>query len=268
MVDLGSLTLSDVRRGTQVQGRIIGALFLRELRTRFGSMQLGYAWALIEPLVQITILVEIFSILGRRPPLGTFYASFFLTGYLPYFVFSQLANRAATAISANRALLTFPPVRNMDTAWARIFLEVATGFASFLLLAAVFAFLDIPVIPNDVVQFALAFLAISCLGAGMGMVNAAMSTLFDWWMIIFGWFLRLQYFFCGIFFLSDALPPGARVFALVNPLAHCITWAREGFYRGYTSPYLDKVFPFTVAIVLMIVGLSIERIFRRKVSEL
>jgi len=268
MLDFGSLTPSDVVHGTKVQGRIIGALFLRELRTRFGAMQLGYAWALIEPLVQITILVEIFSILGRRPPLGTFYAAFFLTGYFPYSVFAQISGRAAAAISSNRALLTFPPVRNMDTVWARIFLETATGVASFLLVMVIFGFLGIQVVPDDVVQFAVAFLAIAALGAGMGMVNASMSTIFDWWMIVFGWFIRVQYFFCGIFFLTDGLPPGARYVAMLNPVAHCVTWAREAFYRGYESPYLDKVYPFTVAVVLMILGLSIERIFRRKVSEL
>jgi capsular polysaccharide transport system permease protein len=167
MIDFGSLTLTDVKKGTLIQGRIIAALVMREMRTRFGEMQLGYAWALIEPLVQIGILVTIFSMLGRRPPLGTSFEAFFLNGYVPYAMYSQISSRTAQAIAANRALVSFPPVRNMDTVWARIGLETATGITSFILLILIFTFIDINVVPNDVVNYFFGFVSVIALGAGL-----------------------------------------------------------------------------------------------------
>lgn len=267
MNDFGPVSWNEVRRGAGVQLRIIGALMFREMRTRFGEMQFGYAWAIIEPLVQIAILVIVFSLLGKRPPLGTSFEAFFLNGYVPYALFAQISGRAALAISSNRALLSFPPVRNMDTVWARILLETATGMTSLIVLAALFAYFNVPVIPNDPIQYIGGFLSVIVLASGFGILNAALSPIFKWWMMIFSWFSKFQYFFCGIFFIPDFLPPSARVFVSLNPVAHCIIWIREGFYSGYNSIVLDKYFPFACAFVLAILGLVIERVFRRRVDE-
>ena len=267
MFDFGSLTLTDLRQGFATQTRIIGALLLREMRTRFGERHFGYAWALIEPLVQIGMLVMIFSALGRRPALGTSFEMFFLTGFVPYMLFTQISNRAAQAISANRALISFPPVRNMDAVWSRIVLEVATGLTSFLLLIFIFAYVGIDVIPHDVVQYFFGFVSAILVGAGVGIFNAAMSPMFTWWMVVYGWFARLQYFLAGVFFLVDGMPPNIRGYLMWNPLAHSIVWVREGFYAGYESAVLAKWYPLVVALVLGCLGLAIERVFRRQLER-
>ena len=40
----------------RTQGRVIQALIIRESRTRFGEAKLGYGWALLEPILHITML--------------------------------------------------------------------------------------------------------------------------------------------------------------------------------------------------------------------
>lgn len=266
MIDVGSLSWSDLRKGIAIQNRIIGALMMREMRTRFGNLQFGYAWALIEPLIQIGILVIIFTMIGRRPPLGTSFETFFLNGYVPYSLFNQISSRAALAISSNRSLLSFPPVRNMDTVWARILLEGATGLTSLILLIGIFAYFDIPVIPNDFFEYLFGFASILALASGVGIFNAAVSPIWNSWMVIYSWFTKIQYFLCGIFFLPDMLPPVARDILAWNPVAHSIIWIRQGFYVGYDSIVLDKAYPLVIAVVLAILGLAIERVFRRSVD--
>lgn len=266
MIDVGSLSWTDLKKGTTVQTRIVGALMMREMRTRFGELRFGYAWALIEPLMQIGILAIIFTMIGRRPPLGTSFETFFLNGYVPYSMFNQISSRAAQAISSNRALLSFPPVRNMDTVWARIYLEIATGLISLFILILIFGYFDIPVIPHDLVQYTLGFVSVLAISIGLGIFNAAISPIWKSWMVVYSWFSKIQYFLCGIFFLPDLMPPAAREFLAYNPLAHSIIWIREGFYPGYQSSVLDKSYPFLVASILAIVGLGIERVFRRSVD--
>lgn len=268
MIDVGSLSWSDLRNGTQLQVRIIGALMMREMRTRFGELKFGYAWALIEPMVQIGILVSIFTMLGRHPQLGTSYETFFLNGFVPYSLYTQISSRAALAINANRALLTFPPVRNMDTVWSRIVLEIATGLISMIILMAIFSYFDIPVIPHDFLAYLGGFTSVIALGTGMGLLNAALEPIWNMWMMLYGWFTRFQYFFCGIFFVPDLMPPTFRYYVSLNPLSHSLIWIREGFYDGYESSILHKGFPFVVAIALAIAGLAIERVFRRRVDAL
>jgi capsular polysaccharide transport system permease protein len=40
-----------IRRGARMQQRVIGALIVREMHTRFGRHYLGYAWLFFEPLL-------------------------------------------------------------------------------------------------------------------------------------------------------------------------------------------------------------------------
>src|SRR5205823_2306288 len=50
------------------QRRVIGALIIRETRTRFADSKLGYGWALIEPVLHIMLLSATFSILMHGQP--------------------------------------------------------------------------------------------------------------------------------------------------------------------------------------------------------
>ncbi|HKS88949.1 MAG TPA: tetratricopeptide repeat protein, partial [Stellaceae bacterium] len=59
------------RQRWRSQTRIIAALMIRETRTRFADLKLGYGWALIEPILHIALLSVMFSVLMHgRPPIG------------------------------------------------------------------------------------------------------------------------------------------------------------------------------------------------------
>lgn len=47
------------RSGFEVQKVTVEALFLREIRTRFGKFRLGYLWAILEPSAHLLILLGI-----------------------------------------------------------------------------------------------------------------------------------------------------------------------------------------------------------------
>ena len=52
-----------LRRGFAVQRRVIGALLIREIYSRFGRQSLGFAWVVAEPLV---FAVPVLLMLLRR----------------------------------------------------------------------------------------------------------------------------------------------------------------------------------------------------------
>jgi tetratricopeptide (TPR) repeat protein len=67
------------------QRRVIGALIIRETRTRFADAKLGYGWAVLEPILHITILSVTFAVLMHgRPPIGTQFFIFYYTGLIRY----------------------------------------------------------------------------------------------------------------------------------------------------------------------------------------
>ena len=116
-----------LRNALVTQFRVIGALILRDTRTRFGRSQLGYLWAIAEPLSYVAFMAALFAALSRHPPFGNDTALFFASGILPFTVFATLSRSVSGAIEANRALLTYPIVKPVDTLVARGVLEFATS---------------------------------------------------------------------------------------------------------------------------------------------
>ncbi len=100
--------MNELRHALRVQGRVIHALILREALGKYGKSKLGYLWALLEPVLQVLMLVLIFSALGRQSPVGGDLAVFFTTGIVPWLIYSSLSSRLSGALGANQALLAYP----------------------------------------------------------------------------------------------------------------------------------------------------------------
>jgi tetratricopeptide (TPR) repeat protein len=67
------------------QRRVIRALVIRETRTRFAELKLGYGWALLEPILHIALLSVMFSVLMHgQPPIGRHFFIFYYTGLIQY----------------------------------------------------------------------------------------------------------------------------------------------------------------------------------------
>ena len=118
-------------RGAFIQLNVIHALVLRETRTRFGEHQLGYLWALIEPLLWIGSFWGLYAFGHRPAPHNLEVVGFLATGVLTYEIFDSNVSRIGEAINGNKPLLFYPPVQPLDLVIARASLETGTLTAVF-----------------------------------------------------------------------------------------------------------------------------------------
>lgn len=122
------------RSGFEVQKVTVEALFLREIRTRFGKFRLGYLWAILEPSAHLLILLGIFGYIMHRTMPDISFPVFLLNGLIPFFIFSSISNRSVGAIEANQGLFNYRPVKPIDTIIARALLETLIYDAVYILL--------------------------------------------------------------------------------------------------------------------------------------
>ena len=116
----------------EVQGRVIKALFLREMKTRFGEKRLGFLWSFIEPAIHVSIIIGLWSVFGRLGPQGISPTLFLITGVLPYIMFVNILNQTMKSIAGNKALLVFPQIKPIDFIISRIVVEFTTYGVVFL----------------------------------------------------------------------------------------------------------------------------------------
>ena len=249
-----------------LQARVLATLVLRETRASFGTSSIGYLWAIITPAVSVGLLFFIFTMIDRQAPYGDSLALFFATGILTIEFFNKLSHTLMATFDANKALLTYPLIKETDALFARLLLISATYLVIMILFylglyAAGMA--DLPAHPEKALG---AFLAVMALGFGFGTVNAVIGSLWESWNQIEKILTRPLIFISGVFYVPSRLPPEATEILWWNPVLHLVEWVREGFYPNYDSALFTPGYPLFLAMILTLVGLGGERLFRKKRS--
>jgi capsular polysaccharide transport system permease protein len=250
-----------------VQARVIGALVLRDLRTRFGRTAYGSLIVVAWPLFHLFGLTTIFVLTRRTGLVGTDTAVFVGTGVLPYILCFYPARMIMLCVFQNKTLLGLPIVKTPDIIIARGIVEVVAAFwvtAIFFLIMYIFG---VEVIPIHAEEAILAVLATVYLGFAMGFLGAVMYGMVRAWIAVqFGWLIVL-YMTSGVFFLPTSLPERLRNILWFNPLVHSVEWLRSAYYEGYGYGMLSKPYLIGFATLIFFIGLLVERGVRGRLLE-
>lgn len=245
--------------------RVVGALLIREMSTRFGSKPGGYVWAIIDPAGHIAFMSLIFMAITHTPALGKSFALFFATGYLAFQFYGAMAGFLNGAIKANRTLLSYPNVAPIDTIVARYILQAGTtSVVSFCVLGVILLTVDQPIYLNWPAIIEAAFAA-TVLGLGIGIFNNVATLRFPLYEQVFNIINRPMFLISGVFFLPDALPAPIRDIVLLNPLVHVVMLFRKGFYPEYRADMMNMTYLYSFALTILFMGLLL---FTRSASVL
>ena len=108
-----------------IQKRVIGALLMREIITRYGRNNIGFLWLFVEPLLLTLVMVLMWKFFRMNNVSALNIVAFTLTGYPMMMMWRNASNRAIGSIAANTSLLYHRNVRVLDTIFARMLLEIA-----------------------------------------------------------------------------------------------------------------------------------------------
>jgi capsular polysaccharide transport system permease protein len=252
----------DLWSAAKRQRRVLFALMLRNMRTKFFGNGLGYLVAVAWPLTHIVILVALFAITGRAAPFGDSVALFVATGVVPFQTFNYLARFMMLALARSRPLLAFPEVKVLDMLFAAALLEVLSACCVVIAFLAIAWFADIDAMPRDIVQAACALGACMLLGLGFGLVNGVIMLAFPPWFSGYSLIIILLWLSSGVYFVPDALPAPIRDALAWLPQLQCIEWMRSAYYEGYGGAVLDRPYVIIYACVTICLGLALERTMR------
>ena len=248
-----------------VMARVVFGLMLRESRTRYGTSDLGYLWALIDPAIQMLMFWAIFTMLGRGVPVPTTMPVFLITGILPYLFWRNCTNRGASAAASNLPLLTYPQVKVFDVVIARILLDAGTVIIVTVIFVVALRFTVGQTFASwvrDPIVLATGVLALMYFSFCSAIFSSSLARIWHAWPQIFGYLSRPLYFTSGIFFTLQSLPSGIKVLAEYNPLAHLLEWIRTGSIPGFVSTSYNPLFVYSFATLMLFIGLVIDWVLR------
>jgi capsular polysaccharide transport system permease protein len=246
--------------------RIIWALMLRELATRYGRDNVGFLWVIFEPLGFCIGVLLMWRAIRGPVENGISVVPFVMTGYMPLILVRHMTMYSLNAVKINSALLYHKSITVLDLFSARIFLEfvgVTFAFVVVYTLITIFGFAKPPANIGLVYE---GWMLAAGAGCGLALLVGGISEIFEVVERIIGIALYLLVPLSGTFFLADWLPPYARKLALLLPFLNCAEMIRAGIFGNAINPHYDAGYTFMVDWVMIVVGLLLIRRIRDRVD--
>ncbi|WP_029151169.1 ABC transporter permease [Microbacterium indicum] len=248
--------------------RYFHALWLltgRDLRVKYATTWLGYAWTILDPLMMCGVYMFLFVvILGRTGGVEP-YGVFLITGLLPWQWFTTAVNESGRAFLKDKKLLRSTGASN--SMWV-MRVVVSSGFTYVLSLPVVAAFLLIMQVPigAGIVWWPVAFITQGILLTGIGLLMAPLCILINDLSKIVGIIVRFLFFASPILFDHSRLPDWLSWMDRVNPLYGIMTMYRLGYWPELWNGG-SIVAAISVSIAILALGIMMFPILVRPVLK-
>ncbi|WP_240993603.1 ABC transporter permease [Asaia bogorensis] len=240
-----------------LQCRVIGALMMRELHTRFGRHGLGFLWIIGEPILFCAGVAIAWSAIRPTHEHGLPTTAIVITGYVPLTMWRHCISRSVLAFEANGSLLFHRQVTPFDIIMARVILEIMGTICAGLFVAGIaiiFGFMDSPK-NYSLLYMGLAFQMLFCLATSLIVAPLTQrSEMFEKSINVIS-YLSLP--LSGAFMMVDWVPPHYRWILLLSPSVDSIEMIRAGQFGYNAHAHYDIFYSIWINFLLILIGTSL-----------
>ncbi len=243
----------------EINRRVIGALFLREMLTRYGRNNIGFLWLFVEPMLFTLVVVLIRS--GTKD----FYegaipmVAFAVTGWPSMMLWRNMPSRCMGALKSNRSLLHHRQVKIIDIYISRILLEQMATTTSLIIVSFILLALGWLTLPEDVLKVLAGWMLLGWFGAGLALTLGSLSEKYEIISHLWRPSLYLLVPLSGIAFVVDALPNSVQKIAAWVPMLSALEYLRDGWFGSTFHPHYDVPYVIACNLCLTFAGLSLVR---------
>lgn len=257
---------STLRRSLAIQCRVIGALLLREIITRYGRHGVGVLWIILEPMMFTLGVATLWTLAGLHTLTDIPVIAFAVTGYSSVLVWRNAASRCSKAIEPNLSLMYHRNVKVIDIFISRILLELVGATASLTVLTVFFAFLGVMNWPEDITLVLSGWLLLSWFALALGFLVGAISERSETFERVWHVITYLMFPLSGAAFMVHWLPDAGQRAVLWFPMVHGVEMIRHGYFGNIVHTYENSTYFILVNLLLTLVGLALVRESGRRVQ--
>lgn len=253
-------------RSLAIQLRVVGALLMREVITRYGRHNIGFFWLFVEPMIFTLGITALWTAVQSTHNVRLPIVAFAVTGYSSVLLWRNMPNRLVGAIGPNLALMYHRNVKVIDVYLARLALEALGASVSFAVLAMCFTAMGWMQWPEDISKVLLAWFMLAWFGASLAIFIGAVSERTEIIDKIWAPITYLTFPLSGAAFMVEWLPPAAQKAVLYLPMVHGVELLREGYFGSAVHAHYDIVYMASACLCLTFFGLMQERHVSRRVT--
>lgn len=251
-------SLAALGRSFAIQRRVLNALLMRELITRFGRENLGVLWLVGEPMLFTIGVATLWTFAGLRHSSAIPVVAFAVTGYSSVLMWRNSATRSSSAIAQNKTLLFHRNVRVLDVLLTRSILEIGGATCSFIVLASFSMFVGWMPPPIDLLEIVFGWILLAWFGASLAMLIGAATAFSDIVERLWHPVSYILFPLSGAAFMVDWLPQDLQKFVLLLPMVNGTEILREGWFGNTVETHYDVGYMAACCLVLSLAGLYLQ----------
>lgn len=255
--------MPSLRQGWNIQVRVIGALMLRELTTRFGRENIGFLWVMAEPLLFAVLVGVLWRVMKGPTDFGVDIFAFVVTGYIPLVMFRSSVNRALKTFTVNGGLMYHRQIKVLDLLLVRFLIELIGHMMAYLFIGIVLGVFGVFPMPHDIGFVILGGAYYAIFTFSIIVIVAPLSELSEVVEKIVPVTTYIMIPLSGSFFLVSALTPTVAEAMLYSPPVHAMEMMRYGIFGPSIDPHFAYFYPLAVCLPLAVIGLLLCRMVRR-----
>src|SRR5450631_3882462 len=250
-----------------IQGRVLHALMMRELITRFGRDNLGVLWLVGEPMIFTLGVATLWSAAGlAHGGTGIPIVAFAVTGYSSVLMWRNATTQCSAGIEQNKPLLFHRSVLIIDVFFTRIALEIIGATSSFVVLSFFFIFIGWMPVPDDPLVVFAGWLMLAWLGASLALLLGAGTAFSHLIHRLWHPMSYLLFPLSGAAFMVEWLPKRLQDVVLYLPMVHGVELLRHGYFGNVVRTHYDIGYMAECCLVLTLCGLYVVREAHRRVE--
>lgn len=253
-------------RSFAIQLRVIGALIMREIITRFGRHNIGFLWLVLEPMLFTLGVTTLWTLIKATHGSSLPITAFAVTGYSSILLWRNCTNRVVKAVEVNLSLMYHRNVRVFDVLAARLILEIAGATMSMVVLTLIFSAMGWMELPHDMLIAVTGWFLLAWFAVGLSFVVGAASERGEFVERVWHIFTYLLFPLSGAAFLVDWLPTSAQEYLLWVPMVHATEMIRHGYFGDMVRTYEDPAYLILCNTGLTLIGLAMLKETGRRVE--
>lgn len=255
-----------LKRSYVIQKRVIGALLMREIITRYGRNNIGFLWLFVEPLLMTGLIVIVWGSLRLNQHSTLNIIAFVATGYPLMMMWRNTANRTIGTVSANIGLIYHRNVKVIDALLSRMILEIAGATIAQIMLMSGLILAGLIPMPQDLFYMILAWGLMAIFASGLGLIICTIANWFEPFGRIWKAFSFIMISLSGTFFFVHNMPATIQPYLLKVPMIHGSEMFRHGYFGDTVITYEDPFFLLWVNLSLWLIGLLLVKRFSKGIE--
>jgi len=225
----------------------------REISQRYKQSVLGYAWVIINPLIQMIVVSFVFSTILRIPSLGVPYIIFLSVALLPWNLFVSSLSSSAGVLVNNSSLITKIYFPREILVYATIIAKIVDFLYSCIVLVMFLIIYKIS-IHSSIMWVPLIFLIQMIFTIGLSLIAATFNLFYRDIQYVLNLILMLWMYLTPVMYPVEILPEKYRFVFSLNPMSVIVNAYRQVILGGGPPNLQSLSIALVMSLAIFVVG--------------